>query len=238
MEWYEICEWNAQDATQTLEHIDGLSALWTADFDDRSPEATAACNRIETIGNTWREHHDQPALAAELWVQLTAIHASRADHVATHSGTVAQINSSSGGVPKSAVGTATVGWRGIEGDVQKTRLHHGRPWQALCLWSADVIERFASEGHPVTAGGVGENLTLRGIDWAALRAGTVLDIGAVRCQLTSPAVPCSKIAANFTGRQISLVDHAINPGSSRWYAAVVRPGAIMGGDVVTVSPPS
>ncbi|MGK0276154.1 MAG: MOSC domain-containing protein YiiM [Ilumatobacter sp.] len=238
MTWYEICEWNGPDTTRTLEHADGLLALWTTDFDDRSPEVAAACDRIATISQSWREHYDQPALAAELWAHLTAIHASRVDRVATHSGSVAQINRSSGGVPKSAVDTATVGWRGIEGDVQKTRLHHGRPWQALCLWSADVIERFASAGHPVTAGGVGENLTLGGIDWAALRAGTVLDVGEVRCQLTAPAVPCSKIAANFTNREISLVDHAINPGSSRWYAAVVRPGVITSGDVVTVSPSS
>ena len=80
MEWYEICEWNAQDAARTLEHIDGLLALWTADLDDRSPEATAACDRIETIGKTWREHHDQPALAAELWAHLTAI--TQADPIA------------------------------------------------------------------------------------------------------------------------------------------------------------
>ena len=236
MEWYEICEWNAQDAARTLEHIDGLLALWTADLDDRSPEATAACDRIETIGKTWREHHDQPALAAELWAHLTAIHASRPDRVASQRGTVIQINSSTGGVPKSAVDTATIGWRGLVGDVQKTRLHHGRPWQALSLWSADVIDRFASDRHPVAAGGVGENLTLRSIDWAALRAGTVLDIGKVRCQLTSPAVPCSKIAANFTDREISLVDHNINPGNSRWYAAVIRPGTITISDAVTVSP--
>jgi MOSC domain-containing protein YiiM len=236
MEWYEIYEWNAQDATRTLEQIDGLLALWTTDFDDRSPEATVAWDRIENINQSWREHHDQPALAAGLWAHLTTIHARRADCIASKSGTVAQINSSTGGVPKSAVPTATAGWRGIAGDVQKTRRHHGRPQQALSLWSADVIDRFASDGHPVAAGGVGENLTLRSIDWAALRAGTVLEIGEMRCQLTSPAVPCSKIAANFTGREISLVDHDINPGNSRWYAAVVRPGTITSGDAMTVSP--
>lgn len=238
MEWFEICEWNAQDATRTLEHVDGLLALWTAGAEHLSPTAAAARDRIETIGETWREHNDQPALAGELWALLTTLHSSRADPVASHSGTVAQISSSTGGVPKSAIDTATVGWRGIDGDVQNTRRHHGRPWQALCLWSADVIDWFASGGHPVAAGGVGENLTLRGIEWATLRAGTVLDIGEVRCQITSPAVPCSKIAANFTDRKISLVDHDINPGSSRWYAAVVRPGAITSGDAVTVSPPS
>lgn len=115
MRWYEICEWNGQDTTRTLEHADELLALWTADFDHRSPEVTAACDRIARISQSWRAHHDQPALVA---------------------------------------------------------------------------------------------------------------------------VPCSKIAANFTNREISRVDHVINPGSSRWYAAVVQPGVITSGDVVTVSPPS
>jgi hypothetical protein len=65
----------------------------------------------------------------------------------------------------------------------------------------------------------------------------------MRCQLTAPAVPCSlfpvpcsKIAANFTGREITLVDHDINPESSRRCTAVLRPGVVAGGDVVTVSP--
>jgi len=109
MEWYEICEWNAQDATSTLEHIGGLLALWTTDVDVRSPEAAAACDRIENISQSWREHHDQPALAVELWAQLVALHASRTHHIASHSGTVAQINRSTGGVPKSAVDTAPGG---------------------------------------------------------------------------------------------------------------------------------
>ncbi|WP_394931719.1 MOSC domain-containing protein [uncultured Ilumatobacter sp.] len=238
MNWYEICEWNAQDATRTLEHIDGLLALWTADIGDHSRESAAACDRIANISQSWRKHHDQPALAAELWRHLTVIAAASPEIATNQFGAVAQINSSTGGVPKSAIDTATVGWRGIEGDVQKTRLHHGRPWQALSLWSADVIDQFVSDGHPVSAGGVGENLTLRSIEWSALRAGTVLDIGQVRCQLTAPAVPCSKIAANFTGRETALVDHDINPENSRWYAAVVRPGLVARGDVVTVSPSS
>jgi hypothetical protein len=76
------------------------------------------------------------------------------------------------------------------------------------------------------------------------------DPDAMRCQLTAPAVPCSlfpvpcslfpvpcsKIAANFTGREITLVDHDINPESSRRCTAVLRPGVVAGGDVVTVSP--
>ena len=66
-------------------------------------------------------------------------------------------------------------------------------------------------------------------------AGAIITIGSVRCQLTAPAVPCAKVASNFIDGDLSLIDHDINPGSSRWYAAVISPGTIATGARVTVS---
>ena len=51
-------------------------------------------------------------------------------------GSVLQLSASNGGVPKDAVLAADVGRRGLLGDRQANRKHHGRPFQALCLWSA------------------------------------------------------------------------------------------------------
>jgi MOSC domain-containing protein YiiM len=39
-------------------------------------------------------------------------------------------------------------------------------WQALCLWSADVIGEFARAGHAIRPGAAGENIIVTGIDWA------------------------------------------------------------------------
>ncbi len=237
--WYEICEWNDQDVRRTLDHVDDLMALWLSGTDaNANAQIRDATDTIGAISEQWRTSDEPAELTVTLWRALTAIGAARDDAPHRHSGSVAQINSSTGGVPKAAIPSASIGWRGVDGDVQGTRLHHGRPWQALCLWSADVIEEFAAAGHPVTAGGAGENLTLRGVDWAGLRAGTVLEIGAVRCQLTAPAVPCSKVAPNFVDRDMSLIDHDLHPGASRWYAAVLQPGSITTGDAVIVSPSS
>ncbi|HEY1740821.1 MAG TPA: DinB family protein, partial [Acidimicrobiia bacterium] len=53
----------------------------------------------------------------------------------SHTGTVVQINVSDGGVPKRPVDAVAVGYRGLEHDRQRSRRHHGRVWQALCLYS-------------------------------------------------------------------------------------------------------
>jgi MOSC domain-containing protein YiiM len=128
----------------------------------------------------------------------------------------------------------------VEGDVQAARVHHGRPWQALCLWSAEVIDAFAADGHPIAFGSAGENVTIAGLDWAMLRAGTIIELGsgpdAVRCQLSAPATPCTKNAQWFTDRDIWRIDHDRHPDQTRWYASVLRPGTVSAGDPVVVSP--
>ena len=178
-----------------------------------------------------------------LWhglVSIADVRRAAGDAVQRQRGTVSQLNASGGGVPKTAIASATVGIRGVEGDVQATRAHHGRPWQALCLWSQDVIDGFAAAGHPIAAGSAGENVTIAGIDWASLHGGTIIDIGsgpdAVRCQLSAPAVPCRHNAPWFIDGEIALMDHDLHPGFSRWYASVIRPGTISAGDPVVVTP--
>ncbi len=81
---------------------------------------------------------------------------------------------------------------------------------------------------------------MSGIDWASLHGGTIIDIGSrdtgVRLQLSAPAVPCQQNAQWFTDGEISLMDHDLHPGQSRWYASVLRTGTINPGDTVTISP--
>ena len=86
-------------------------------------------------------------------------------------GTVAGLFASDGGVPKRPIPVAEVGYRGVSGDRQAARKHHGRVWQALCLWSVEVIDGFAAAGHPIVPGSAGENVTIAGVDWSTLRPG-------------------------------------------------------------------
>lgn len=156
--------------------------------------------------------------------------------VSSPAGVVEQISASGGGVPKTAIPDARVGYRGVDGDRQKTRRHHGRVWQALCLMTAEGIERMQAEGHPITFGSAGENFTIRGLDWAALRPGTRLQIGEVVCELSVPALPCHHNARWFSDRDFTRMHHEEHPGETRWYASVLRDGVVRTGDEVLVEP--
>jgi MOSC domain-containing protein YiiM len=151
-------------------------------------------------------------------------------------GKVTHLAVSGGGVPKLAVDHFEVGWSGAEGDVQGDRRHHGRPFQALCLWSSDVISTLLSEGHPIEPGLAGENVTVAGVDWASLRPGTIVRIGTARAEVSSHATPCAKNAGWFGDRQFRRIDHDEHPGWSRLYATVLDPGAVAVGDVFEVEP--
>jgi MOSC domain-containing protein YiiM len=151
-------------------------------------------------------------------------------------GTVHGVFTSAGGVPKLPVEKASVGYRGVEGDHQAARQHHGRVWQALCLWSTDVIDELRSEGHPIAPGNAGENVSVSGIDWSTLRPGVRLEVGDVLAEVSAYATPCSKNAGWFVDGDFDRMNHARQPGVSRVYASVLRDGVIRPGDPVTVEP--
>lgn len=150
-------------------------------------------------------------------------------------GSVAQISASDGGVPKASVRSADVSRRGLVGDRQHDRKHHGRPFQALCLWSSEVIDALAAEGHPIRPGAAGENVTVSGIDWTTIRPGVRLLLGEVACEISAWATPCGKNDQWFTGRS-DRIDHELHPGWSRAYAWVLEPGTVATGDTVLVEP--
>jgi hypothetical protein len=151
-------------------------------------------------------------------------------------GSVVALHRSGGGIPKQAVDEVEVTWSGVMGDTQDDRRHHGRPFQALCLWSADVIASLVDEGHPVFAGAAGENITVRGVEWATLRPGTIVRLGEVVAEISSYSTPCAKNAAWFAHRDFKRMDQDLHPGWSRLYAWVRGPGLVRVGDVFEVEP--
>ena len=150
------------------------------------------------------------------------------------SGTVAHLFRADGGVPKTAVDEVSVGIRGIVGDGQAHRQHHGRPFQALSLFSVELVGELRREGHPIIPGGVGENITTRGLDWDALQPGVQVRIGTVVAEVSCFADPCSQIAHNFIGRNFSRIDEDRITGSGRRYAWVLEPGEIRVGDAIVI----
>ncbi len=151
-------------------------------------------------------------------------------------GTVVQVNRSGGGVPKQPQPRVDVDRRGVVGDTQAERKHHGKPLQALSLWSGEVIDALRAEGHSVYPGAAGENVTVSGIDWATIRPGVRVDLGTVRAEVSAFATPCAKNAQWFSDRDFKRIDHNLHPGRSRAYAWVIEGGEIAPGDLVVVEP--
>ncbi len=150
-------------------------------------------------------------------------------------GVVAHLHVSDGGVPKTPVDAVEIGWRGVVGDRQASREHHGRPWQALCLWSTEVIDTFVTEGHPIAAGSAGENITVSGLDWSTVRPGVRLQLGSVLCEIGAWTLPCKKNKAWFSDGDFNRMHHERGP-VSRAYATVLEPGRIVQGDPAILEP--
>ena len=145
------------------------------------------------------------------------------------------INISNGGVPKLPRPACFITVDGLEGDRQRDLRYHGGPERAVCLYSLDLIEALRAEGHDIAPGSIGENLTLKGVDWSAMTPGATVTVGTVLLQLTDYAAPCSNIARSFQRRQYVRVSQKVNAGWSRLYARVLTEGTVRLGDQVNVN---
>ncbi len=152
--------------------------------------------------------------------------------MANSEGRVASINTSRGGVPKTAVLEAHVTSEGIAGDVQRDLRYHGGPERAVSLYSLDLIADLQREGHPIAPGTAGENLTISGVDWGLVEPGRELQVGEVRLAVTRYASPCEKIRHSFKNEDFTRISQKVHPGWSRIYTRVMIAGTIRPGDAV------
>jgi MOSC domain-containing protein YiiM len=140
---------------------------------------------------------------------------------------------SPGGVPKLPIPSARVTELGLEGDAHRELEHHGGPERALCLFALEQIRALQAEGHLISPGAIGENLTVEGLDWERVTPGSRLELGdAVVIEVTRYTSPCLTIKKSFRDGDYSRVSQKKHPGSSRVYARVIKTGAIQQGDPV------
>lgn len=148
-------------------------------------------------------------------------------------GRIVQVSVSNGGVPKLAVAQARVTALGLEGDAHRDREHHGGPERAVCLYALEAIEALRAEGHDITPGSIGENVTVAGLDWAAVTPGSHLLLGErVLLEVTRYTSPCTNIAPVFSQGDYSRVSQKRHPGWSRVYTRVRAGDVIRPGDPV------
>jgi len=131
-----------------------------------------------------------------------------------------------GGVTKHSISSAMIRVDGVEGDKQK-HSNHGGTERAVLLYSMERIETLQQHKHPITPGSVGENITIRGLNWSSLKESNILQIGDVELQLTFKAPPCPGIKESF-------FDYAWSICSDRWCARVLSEGTVNVGDKVLV----
>lgn len=215
------------DARRTVGNLD---AVWSLLHDGRDPAVLTPLYPTLT-GDLAADLH----LVWSAWAAAGPALRAAGQLPPRAQGHVAHLHRSGGGVPKTAVPSVSVGWGGVEGDRQASRVHHGRPWQALCLWSTEVIEAFRAAGHPLAPGLAGENVTVSGLPWADVRAGVRLRLGEVLCEVSAYALPCYKNKAWFLGGDFEVMHHERGP-VSRVYATVLEPGSISTGDVAVLEP--
>ena len=147
-------------------------------------------------------------------------------------GFVVQLSVSPGGVPKRAVAAARITRLGLEGDGHRFK-GHGGPERAVCLFSMEAIRGLVAEGHTLTPGALGENVTTAGLDWTDVTPGTHLRLGErVVLRVTTYTSPCLKIAPLFQERNVARVSQQRHPGWSRVYARVLVEGSVRPGDHV------
>jgi len=169
------------------------------------------------------------------WADATEAARAQGTFGPTVAGTVVGCFTSDGGVPKAARDRLDVGVGGVAGDRQIDRKHHGAPFQAVCLWSAEVIDDFRAAGHPLAPGLAGENLTIAGIPWVRVRPGARLRVGEVLLEISAPATPCGKNRGWFLDGRFDLMAEERGP-VSRMYAWVREPGEVRVGDAAVLEP--
>jgi MOSC domain-containing protein YiiM len=157
-------------------------------------------------------------------------------------GTVLQVNVSRGGIPKRAIPLGELTAAGVTSDAWRYPFHGGAR-KAILLVTIEGIDELVSQGFPLFAGALGENLTTRGLDRRALRLGQRLHVGDAAIELTAIRTPCATLDVYGTGIQKAMYDARVqkgNPESPLWglsgfYASVVRPGSVRAGDTIVLS---
>lgn len=105
----------------------------------------------------------------------------------------------------------------LEGEDQANREVHGGPDQAVYAYASESYAWWSQElGRELAPGTFGENLTLSGIDADSPLIGERWQIGTVLLEVTSPRIPCAKLAKRMG-----------DPAFLKRFAAARRPGVYL-----------
>ena len=141
-------------------------------------------------------------------------------------------DSRSSAIVKSAVsGPCLLTTEGLTGDTQADRRAHGGGGKALHQYPAEHYARLAAAfpaAQHLVPGGLGENISTRGMTEHDVCMGDVFAIGGARIQVSQPRTPCWKIDHRTACEGVAafIAEH----GLAGWYYRVLEAGEIAEGD--------
>ena len=142
------------------------------------------------------------------------------------------------GLPKRPVPQLTITPDGVEGDFNRWRIEEaaGDPDQAVLLLSEEILIALRTEGWPVNAGDLGENLTVAGIALDAMEPGIRVRVGEVILEVSKPCDPCRVLhSLPYVGAERGPAFVRTLKGRRGWFARVIRGGTIGVDTAVEVS---
>ena len=124
---------------------------------------------------------------------------------------------------------------GLAGDTISDKQNHGGPDQAVYVFGAPDYEWWSEElGRDLPPGTFGENLTVSGLESAALCVGDRFGVGSAVLEVTAPRIPCLTLAVRMGDPAfLKRFRRAERPGV---YCRVLREGEVRAGQPVAYSP--
>ena len=126
-----------------------------------------------------------------------------------------------------------IGVDGLAGDEHADPRAHGGQEKAVHLFPIEHYEALARafpEARHLVPGGLGENLSTRGITEDQAHIGDVFALGTARLQIAQPRTPCWKIDARCGVDGVAA--HVAEHGIAGWYFRVLAPGECVAGDAL------
>src|SRR5258705_2398924 len=121
----------------------------------------------------------------------------------------------------------------LDGDRQADLTVHGGTDKAVYFYPSEHYPFWQQAlGQPLAWGAFGENLTVAGLDEAAISVGDQLGIGAAVLEVTQPRLPCFKLAGKF--QRDDIIKRFLDSRKTGFYARVLKEGALQAGDPIAM----
>lgn len=133
-------------------------------------------------------------------------------------------------------GPVRIGLLGLQGDAQADSRVHGGPEKAVYGYAASHYPawqvEFPEHAALLIGGGLGENLTIAGMDESDICVGDIHAIGSALLQVCQIRQPCFKFALRFGDSRPPKA--MVKSGRSGWYYRVLKPGTVRPDDAVAL----